>query len=44
MGLKRQFWSGVLVGLSAGSLIRHLSAGGLRQSAIRRIYDVWAPV
>jgi SAM-dependent methyltransferase len=40
---QRQFWSGVLVGLSAGSVIRRGSSGGLRQSAIRRIYDVWAP-
>jgi ubiquinone/menaquinone biosynthesis C-methylase UbiE len=40
----RQFWMGTLVGLSAASALRRVSAGGFGQANIRRVYEVWAPV
>ncbi len=44
MKVPRQFWLGTLVGLSAGSVLRRVSAGGFRQADIGRVYKVWAPV
>lgn len=35
----RQFWLGVLAGLSAGSVLRRETAGGLGQATIRRTYN-----
>lgn len=40
----RQFWLGVLAGLSAGSVLRREAAGGFDQATIRRTYNLWAPV
>jgi ubiquinone/menaquinone biosynthesis C-methylase UbiE len=39
----RQFWLGILVGLSLGSVLRRAAARGFSQDSIRRIYNVWAP-
>lgn len=44
MKLKRQFWLGIGVGLSAGSALRRVSTGGFRQDSIQRIYSVLAPI
>ncbi len=44
MKLKGQFWLGVLVGLSLGSLLRRAATRGFSQESIRRIYKVWAPL
>lgn len=44
MQLNRQFWLGVLAGLSAGSALRREAAGGLAQVDIRRVYNLWAPI
>jgi phosphatidylethanolamine/phosphatidyl-N-methylethanolamine N-methyltransferase len=44
MKLRRQFWLGVLVGLSLGSVLRRAASRGLSQDSIRRIYNVWAPI
>jgi S-adenosylmethionine-diacylgycerolhomoserine-N-methlytransferase len=41
--LTRQFWCGIVVGLSAGSALRSISSRGLGQSNIRRIYALVAP-
>jgi ubiquinone/menaquinone biosynthesis C-methylase UbiE len=43
MKSRRQFWLGVLVGLSASSALRRVTAGGFDQTTVRRIYNVWAP-
>jgi demethylmenaquinone methyltransferase/2-methoxy-6-polyprenyl-1,4-benzoquinol methylase len=43
MKLTRQFWWGVVVGLSAGSVLRGLSRRGYSQANIRRIYALVAP-
>ena len=44
MKLRRQFWLGILVGLSVGSVLRRFSTGGFSQDSIQRIYSVWAPI
>jgi SAM-dependent methyltransferase len=44
MKVPRPFWLGILVGLSAGSVLRRVSAGGFRQADIGRVYKVWAPL
>lgn len=44
MKVTRQFWVGVLIGLSASSALRRSAAGGLDQPTIRRTYKLWAPV
>ncbi len=44
MKLKRQFWLGIVVGLSAGSALRRFSTGGFSQDSIKRMYSVWAPI
>lgn len=44
MQLNRQFWLGVLAGLSTGSALRREAAGGFDQADIRRIYNLWAPI
>lgn len=44
MKLKRQFWLGIGVGLSAGSALRRVSTGGFSQDSIQRIYSVLAPI
>ncbi len=44
MKLKRQFWLGIVVGLSAGSALRRVRTGGFRQDSIQRMYSVWAPI
>jgi ubiquinone/menaquinone biosynthesis C-methylase UbiE len=44
MKVPRPFWLGTLVGLSAGSILRRLSAGGFSQADIGRVYRVWAPL
>lgn len=43
MKLTRQFWFGILLGLSIGSALRQANAGGFSQAGIRRIYRLWAP-
>jgi ubiquinone/menaquinone biosynthesis C-methylase UbiE len=43
MKLSPQFWLGILIGLSAGSALRRVGAGGFSQTGIRRIYRLWAP-
>lgn len=40
----RRFWLGVLAGLSAAGLLRHIAERGLRQGIIRRVYQLWAPL
>lgn len=40
----RQFWLGVVVGLSVGSALRRLGSRGFEQATIRRMYGIWAPV
>jgi len=42
--LTRQFWLGIVVGLSAGSALRRVSTGGFSQDSIQRTYNVWAPI
>jgi ubiquinone/menaquinone biosynthesis C-methylase UbiE len=44
MKMSRPFWLGTLIGLSVGSLLRRMSAGGFKQADIERLYKVWAPV
>lgn len=44
MKTSRPFWLGTLIGLSVGSLLRRMSAGGFKQADIGRVYKVWAPV
>lgn len=44
MRLRRQFWLGILVGLSVGSLLRRFGSRGFSQESIRRMYSVWAPI
>jgi ubiquinone/menaquinone biosynthesis C-methylase UbiE len=39
----RQFWMGVLVGLSLGSVLQRAATRGFSQDSIRRIYNIWAP-
>jgi demethylmenaquinone methyltransferase/2-methoxy-6-polyprenyl-1,4-benzoquinol methylase len=41
---RRRFWLGALLGLSAGGVLRRLTAGGFDQKTIQRVYRVWAPV
>ena len=44
MKLTRQFWLGVVTGLSSASVLRGASSGGFSQVGIRRIYGIWAPI
>jgi ubiquinone/menaquinone biosynthesis C-methylase UbiE len=39
-----QFWLGILVGLSLGSVLRRAATRGFSQDSIRRVYNVWAPL
>jgi ubiquinone/menaquinone biosynthesis C-methylase UbiE len=41
---KGQLLFGMLIGLSAGSALRRVGAGGSSEANIRRVYKVWAPV
>jgi len=44
MKANRQFWLGIVAGLSLGSALRRMSTGGFSQANIRRVYKIWAPV
>lgn len=39
MKLRRQFWLGILVGLSVGSVLRRFRTGGFGQDSIKRMYS-----